>query len=104
MTVSVVLPGAVDDGTASEVTADNVSPLEEPVLVPTANEQRDLTESQLDDSAILAAASGGDVEVIDESESQMDELDSDEWDVVSSSEEYVVIEAVERRTGLVVRN
>ncbi|KAI9050572.1 hypothetical protein LZ554_005733 [Drepanopeziza brunnea f. sp. 'monogermtubi'] len=53
---------------------------------------------QLDDSIILAAAHAeDDSDAIDDGESQMDELESEDWDVVSRNEDYEVVEATKKK-------
>ncbi|KAH7317842.1 hypothetical protein BKA65DRAFT_483311 [Rhexocercosporidium sp. MPI-PUGE-AT-0058] len=101
---SIPTPTPEDDDESKPVT-HNTRLFNSVVLLPAraANEETsegsvtDIRESRLDDSIILAAASegddredgeDGDVKEDDELIAEMEELDSQDWDVVSRNEEY----------------
>ncbi|EKD21420.1 uncharacterized protein L3040_006201 [Drepanopeziza brunnea f. sp. 'multigermtubi'] len=81
--------------------ADDIAlQLDDSVTIAPPSKQSGVNASQLDDSIILAAAHvGGDLDVIDDGESQMDELESEDWEVVSRNEDYEVVEATKKKKG-----
>ncbi|KAK6580771.1 hypothetical protein PZA11_007007 [Diplocarpon coronariae] len=80
-----------------EITDDSESQLEGSEFVETTSRQSDATESQLGNSTILELSHDEESAAIDSGNSQKDELESGDWDIVSRNEEYELIEAGEKR-------
>ncbi|PBP28581.1 hypothetical protein BUE80_DR000476 [Diplocarpon rosae] len=74
------------------------SQLEVSGSVQTSGQQSDVIGSQLENSIILKSSSEGNSSAIHYGESQNDELEGGDWDVISCSEDYEVIEAGEKRS------
>ncbi|CAL3967921.1 unnamed protein product [Diplocarpon coronariae] len=80
-----------------EITDDSESQLEGSEFVETTSRQSDATESQPGNSTILELSHDEESAAIDSGNSQEDELESGDWDIVSRNEEYELIEAGEKR-------